>query len=340
MTQPWYMPALWPLGHVGSALQKDQEPAELKATASLDLWGTLTSFAASARSFLLAYLAVHVAYAEGGYPAFGAAKEWSLAWMWPILMRNLLATWCICGFWDWFLYMSPMKEALRRFKMNPKYPPFSQIRHDAVATTVATLCATAVEVLMCHLWATGRLPMQRSLAETPLRNFVMALTITHWRVPHFYLMHRAFHPWRTTRVPDLGKVLYRYVHAQHHKSYIPTAFGGTNMHVVEATCYYGQPALFTAFFARLHPAMALACMFDCAVGAWLGHDGFRWPGSGDYFHQLHHEHFDCNYGAQHIPLDQWMGTYCGSKADLKKVWGNQKVGREANLSDTKIWDCK
>ena len=24
------------------------------------------------------------------------------------------------------------------------------------------------------------------------------------------------------------------MHAQHHKSYIPTAFGGTNMHVVEA----------------------------------------------------------------------------------------------------------
>ena len=22
--------------------------------------------------------------------------------MWPIVLRNLLATWVICGFWDWF----------------------------------------------------------------------------------------------------------------------------------------------------------------------------------------------------------------------------------------------
>jgi len=45
-------------------------------------------------------------------------------------------------------------------------------------------------------------------------------------------------PWsgevRTTHVPDVGKFLYRHVHAQHHKSYLPTAFSGTNMHPVEA----------------------------------------------------------------------------------------------------------
>ena len=68
---------------------------------------------------------------------------------------------------------------------------------------------------------------------------LFTLTITHWRVPHFHLMHRAIHPWRTTTVPDLGKFLYRHVHAQHHKSYLPTAFSGTNMHPVEATLHLG-----------------------------------------------------------------------------------------------------
>ncbi|CAK9041394.1 unnamed protein product [Durusdinium trenchii] len=261
--------------------------------------------------------------------------------MWPLLVRNLIATWVICGFWDWFLYLSPMKEVLRPFKMNPKYPPLRQLQHDALHTTLATLCGSGVEILLCRLWATGMLPMQETLAEAPLWTLLWAATIVHWRIPHFYLMHRGMHPWRTTRVPDFGKFLYRHVHAQHHKSYLPTAFSGTNMHPVEATLYYLMPSLFMAYLCRLHPAVALGCIFDCAVGAWLGHDGFRWPGAGDFFHQLHHEHFDCNYGAQHIPIDKWLGTYCGSKADLKKVWGtSSSVGREGNMECTQVWDCK
>ena len=30
-----------------------------------------------------------------------------------------------------------------------------------------------------------------------LRTLFWAATIVHWRIPHFYLMHRALHPWRT-----------------------------------------------------------------------------------------------------------------------------------------------
>ena len=94
-----------------------------------------------------------------------------------------------------------------------------------------------MEVLLCcgaarHWWPTS------SLREAPLWNLGWALSIVHWRIPFFYLMHRALHPWRTQRLPDLGKLLYKHVHAQHHKSYLPTAFSGTNMHPVEVT---GRP---------------------------------------------------------------------------------------------------
>ena len=90
------------------------------------------------------------------------------------------------------------------------------------------------------------------------------------------------------------------VHSLHHKSYNPTAFSGTNMHPVEATLYY--TAALIPVSLGLHPVHALgkslvlnlfllnksnsaiAVIVDCAMGAWLGHDGFMWPGSGDYFH--------------------------------------------------------
>ena len=31
--------------------------------------------------------------------------------------RNLLATWIICGFWDWFFYFSPLKDKLHKYKV-------------------------------------------------------------------------------------------------------------------------------------------------------------------------------------------------------------------------------
>jgi sterol desaturase/sphingolipid hydroxylase (fatty acid hydroxylase superfamily) len=43
----------------------------------------------------------------------------------------------------------------------------------------------------------------------------------------------------------------------------------------------------------------------------------QWPGSGDYFHFLHHAHFDCNYGSPHVPLDWLFGTYAGNKAEVR-----------------------
>lgn len=66
---------------------------------------------------------------------------------------------------------------------------------------------------------------------------------------------------------------------------LPNRFFATNICAIgvaggQATLYYLMPSLFMAYLCRLHPAVALGCIFDCAVGAWLGHDGFRWPGAG------------------------------------------------------------
>jgi hypothetical protein len=53
------------------------------------------------RSFLLAWLCVYALYDGNSYPAFGRAATLSLSWMWPIVLRNVAATWIICGAWDW-----------------------------------------------------------------------------------------------------------------------------------------------------------------------------------------------------------------------------------------------
>eukprot|EP00854_Cymbomonas_tetramitiformis_P008495 gene8495-10091_t len=314
------MPALWPVGHVfEAATKKSKEEAPTPvASPILDLVGNFTSFAGALRGFLLALVCIYVLPTDT-YPAFGPAATWQWSWMQPIVVRNLCAAWTICGFWDWFLYFSPLKAKLHKYKLNPLYPEWSQFQHDAFWTTSASLTAAAIEVAMCHLWATGRVEYQEDMWATPVWNAAWILGITHWRVPHFWLIHRAMHPWKTKSVPDLGKILYKHVHSLHHRSYNPTAFSGTSMHPVESTLYYSAAFICVPF--GCHPAIFLACIIDCAVGAWLGHDGFQWPGSGDYFHQLHHAHFDCNYGAVHVPLDKWFGTFAGSKGAVAKIWG-------------------
>ena len=132
-------------------------------------------------------------------------------WMLHILARNLLATWVICGFWDWFLYFSPIQKKLHKYKMNPVYPSFAQIKHDALVTTTASCAAGGIEIILCHLWATGKLTLTTSLSDAPYLNLAMALLLTHYRIPHFHLIHRAMHPWKTTNFPDIGKFLYRQV---------------------------------------------------------------------------------------------------------------------------------
>ena len=102
-------------------------------------------------------------------------------WVAHIFLRNVVATLVICGFWDWFLYFSPLASKLHKYKINPVYPSMRQIKHDAGVTVSASCFAAIIEVILCHCWATGRLSLVSSLSEAPITNLVMALLLTHYR---------------------------------------------------------------------------------------------------------------------------------------------------------------
>ena len=85
--------------------------------------------------------------------------------------------------------------------MNYRIPSMAQFRHDALYTTLASLQAACIEIGLCWAWSNEYLPMRhRSLSEAPLTYFLLAITITHWRIPHFYFLHRFMHPWRVIRL--------------------------------------------------------------------------------------------------------------------------------------------
>ena len=69
-----------------------------------------------------AIFVIHGGQNEDGYPAYGRAAEWDIAWMWPIIARNLIAAWAICISWDYILYFSPLTPFFKPYKLNPEYP--------------------------------------------------------------------------------------------------------------------------------------------------------------------------------------------------------------------------
>ena len=117
---------------------EDDKPGKPESAPYLDLVGNLTAMAAAARSFSLAYICIYHLPAQWGletYPAFGPAREWRLDWMMHIIVRNVVATLVICGFWDWFLYFSPLQSKVCReiffFQSSEFFLEASQVQDES-----------------------------------------------------------------------------------------------------------------------------------------------------------------------------------------------------------------
>merc|ERR1711874_677148 len=210
-----------------------------------------------------------------------------------------------------------------------------QFRHDAFWTTMGTVCASLLEISYLYLssnqfhWINLRTQLQTT-------DLIWIFFGTHIREPHDYFRHRLFHPWRISWLPDYGRILYKYIHKLHHKSYNTTAFSGTSMHPIENTIFLSAGFLAVPF--GVHPVIFVALMVDCGFAAWLGHGGFGFPGTGDYCHNIPHPHFDCNYGTQNIGLDWLFGTFAARESDVKGLWKGKSIGLEDN--DTPVFGGK
>lgn len=97
------------------------------------------------------------------------------------------------------------------------------------------------------------------------------------------------------------------------------------MHPIEHLLYMSPPVLL--WFIPGHPVVTLTLLFFSLLSPILTHAGFErvWLRdvgkdgasflSGDYFHQLHHRYFECNYGNTLVPFDKVFGTYHDGTAE-------------------------
>lgn len=78
------------------------------------------------------------------------------------------------------------------------------------------------------------------------------------------------------------------------------------MHPIEGFLYHSAnliPIMFTH-----HPIIINVCKIDLNYAAILGHDGYEYPGHGDWFHTVHHMKIRGNYGSMNAPFDWLFGT--------------------------------
>ena len=98
-------------------------------------------------------------------------------WMIPIILRNIIGTLVICGFWEWFLYFSPMRNKMKKYKITKEYPTTRQMLYDMYFTLQAAAIAGLIECGMCYCWANNIVSFQRDMTEKPFWNILGGLMV-------------------------------------------------------------------------------------------------------------------------------------------------------------------
>ena len=111
------------------------------------------------------------------------------------------------------------------------------------------------------------------------------------------------------------------MHALHHRNVNVGPWSGISNHWYENILY------FSGYFIHLviasHPFHVMFHAMFQQVSPVMSHSGFEKimagdteaAKAGDFFHQLHHRYFECNYGTSELPFDKWFGTFHDGSAE-------------------------
>ena len=251
-------------------------------------------------------------------PDLKSASDLAPGWVAGLLLRNFVYVLVVAGGLHYLLYTRRWQGERLQFDLRPiarghKAFTFSdQVKDNMFWTLVWGVPTwTAYEVL--YLWGVGNgfAPLV-SFASNPVWFVLMFWFVLLWKGFHFYWIHRLIH-WPP---------LYRIAHAVHHRNLNTGPWSGISMHPVEQVLYFST--LLVHFIVPSHPVHFLFHAFAMALNPALSHSGFdallikdkRKLEMGEFFHQLHHRYFECNYGTPEMPWDKWFHTFHdGSEKD-------------------------
>ena len=245
-------------------------------------------------------------------PELSQMAEFRVGWIVQLYLRNVALLTVFTGGLHLWLYT--FKGQDDQYKYNSRWPVEKSPRflggtqlRDNVFWSIVSGCTiwTAYEALM--MWAFANdytLNGSVEWSAHPVYFVVLLGLLMVWQTFHFYFAHRLTH-WTP---------LYRSAHYLHHKNVNISPWTGLSMHPIEHVIYFSAVLIF--FFIPSHPIHVMFTLQFAALMSTVGHIGFdklvvkgKVAFPSDYFHYLHHRHFECNYGNLVFPADKWFGTF-------------------------------
>ena len=270
----------------------------------------------------LAWIAIAAVAWNFFTPSFSRMTDLRFDWIALIYIRNVVLMLVVVGGQHYWLHIR--KSQKMRYKYDPRWLATNRKRflfghqtRDNMLWSLASgaLIAALYESFVLWIYANEWVA---SITWSQSWVYVLAILFATFYIEgvHFYLNHRLLH---TNR-------LYKWAHSLHHKNINTGPWSGIAMHPVEHLLYFSLPLVFLVIPAS--PMVVAFCGIYLMLSPSPSHSGFdrfelggdRTFHGGDYFHNLHHRYFECNYGMLLLPIDKWAGTFHdGSPEAHKKI---------------------
>ncbi|MEM7224509.1 MAG: sterol desaturase family protein [Pseudomonadota bacterium] len=238
-------------------------------------------------------------------------KSLALGWVAQIWLRNLVLIFLVAGGLHLWFYSFAAQGKQLKFdprdlaRKNKAYTFGNQVLDNMFWSLASGVTVwTAFEVLYWWAAANGYAP-SLAFSAHPVWFALWFVLIPIWSSIHFYLIHRALH-WPP---------LFRLAHSLHHRNVNIGPWTGISMHPIEHVLYFSSVLIH--FVVPSHPVHVLFHFYLEALNPAFSHSGFeglfvkdkKRMAAGDFFHQLHHRYFDCNYGTAEMPCDKALGSF-------------------------------
>lgn len=264
-------------------------------------------------------------------PDLASMTQLQPGWIALLWLRNALLLSLVAGTLHWWLYMRRRQGRDYKFvdqwlaRDNRQFLWRNQVRDNMFWSLVSGVSFwTAYEAITYWIYANGMQPVA-SIGENPVYFIACLLGVFFWSTLHFYFVHRLLH-WPP---------LYKISHELHHRNVNIGPWTGISMHPLEHVIYFTLFILW--WFVPVHPVVIVLTGLFQGVSPAVSHSGFDYVtlkgkprlSSGDWYHQLHHQYFNFNYGNTTTPFDKIFGSWHdGSKESLQVQKGRIRTRRK------------
>ena len=263
-------------------------------------------------------------------------RQSDLIWLFKVYSRNIFYTLLVAGGLHLYFYTFAKQSLERKYEAkmlsadSTRFTFGKQVYDNMFWTLLSGVTIwTFYEVVLLYAQAIGisifSYPITLKYSDSPILFLALFPLLPLWLSLHFYFGHRLLH-WPP---------LYKISHIVHHRNINVGPWSGLSMHPIEHVIYLSS--LLIHLLIPSHPIHIFFHAYGLTLSAIFGHVGFdslmikgkSIMAIGHFHHQLHHRHFECNYGASELPCDVWFNSFDDGSPEARQRLREQTKQRMA-----------